>query len=127
MNSKEFSQIRKLLRKTQKQLARQLCISTKAVQSYEQGWRRIPSYHEQQMLLLLFLKSSSNRNIQPCWEVTDCPGKWKDNCIVWELKSSYFCWLINGTFCQGVLHKSWDEKIKMCRECKVLKSVLSIG
>jgi len=121
MNSKEFSQIRKLFGKIQKQLAEQLCISLKAIQSYEQGWRSIPSYHEQQILFLLSLKNSSNGNENSCWELTDCPDKWKENCMAWELRSRHFCWLINGTFCQGKENTNWEEKIKICRECKVLK------
>ena len=124
MKNKEFSNIRYHLEKSQKQLAKLLCVSTKAVQSYEQGWRQIPPHQEQQMLLLLSLKSFSNWNIQPCWEIKDCPSKWRDTCIVWELQARHFCWLINGTSCQGKVHKNWNEKVKICRECKIFKSVL---
>jgi transcriptional regulator with XRE-family HTH domain len=51
MEGKEFSQIRHYLGKSQSQLARILCVSPKAIQSYEQGLRHIPIYIERQILL----------------------------------------------------------------------------
>ena len=125
MDSKEFSQVRFLLGKTQDQLARLLSVSSKAIQSFEQGWRHIPPYVERQMLILLSLKVSGDRNIRPCWEINNCPNEWRENCIVWELKARYFCWFLNGTFCQGQIQESWDKKIQLCRECEVYKSMLS--
>lgn len=126
MNNKEFSQARHFLGKTQNQLAQLLSVSPKAIQSFEQGWRHIPPYIERQMLLLLSLKRSSDSAIQPCWEIKNCPGEWRENCIIWELQASYFCWSMNGTFCQGQTHKSWEKKIKLCRECEVYKSMLPV-
>ena len=127
MESKELSRIRKYLGKTQNQLAQLLCVSLKAIQSFEQGWRNIPSHIEREMLLLLSLKRSFDSNIRPCWEIEECPNHWKDNCIVWELQARHFCWFINGTFCQGKIHKSWDDKVKLCRTCEVYKSMLPTG
>jgi DNA-binding XRE family transcriptional regulator len=124
MDNKEFSQIRSILDKTQDQLARLLSVSPKAIQSFEQGWRRIPAYVERQMLLLLSLKRSLTRDFRPCWEIKNCPNEWRDNCIVWELQARHFCWFMNGTFCQGRIHKGWDEKIQLCRDCEVFQSML---
>ena len=123
MTSKEFSQIRHVLDKTQGELARILCISLKAVQSFEQGWRNIPSYIERQMLLLLSLKRLSSSDTQPCWEIKQCPAEWKDNCIVWELQARHFCWFMNGTFCQGQIQNSWGKKIEICRTCEVYQAM----
>lgn len=124
MYKKKFSQIRKFLGKTQKQMGKLLSVSTKAVQSFEQGWRHIPSYIERQMLMLLSLKKPIDRNFKPCWEIIDCPGEWRGNCIVWDLKARHFCWFLNGTFCQGRSPKNWAEKIGLCRECEVFISIL---
>ena len=124
MDNKEFSQIRKLLGKTQKQLAELLCVSVKAIQSFEQGWRNIPSHSERQLLLLFSLKKPMDMNFKPCWEIKDCPGEWRDNCIVWELKARHFCWFLNGTFCKGKLQNNWSEKILLCRECEVYRSFM---
>ena len=124
MDSKEFSQIRHFLGKTQGELARLLCVSPKAIQSFEQGWRNIPPHVERELLLLMSLKTFFDSNIQPCWEIKKCPDEWRYNCIVWELQVRYFCWFINGTFCQGMTHKNWAEKIKLCRECEVYRPML---
>ena len=124
MDKKEFSHIRKFMGKTQNQLAQLLSVSPKAIQSYEQGWRNIPSDIERQMLLLRALNRRLNTNIRPCWEIKNCPDEWRNNCIVWELQARHFCWFINGTFCQGRLQGSWENKIKVCRECEVFKSIL---
>jgi len=105
-------------------MARILCVSPKAIQSFEQKWRNIPSHIERESLLLLSLKTSFDSNIRPCWEIKKCPDKWRDNCIVWELQARHFCWFINGTFCQGMIHENWNEKIKLCRECEVYSSML---
>ena len=53
MDGKEFQYLRQKLQKTQKQMAQLLGVSLKAVQSYEQGWRNIPSQVERQVLLFL--------------------------------------------------------------------------
>src|SRR4030042_7005282 len=98
MHSKEFSRARRYLGKTQNQLAQLLAVSPKAIQSFEQGWRRIPPYVERQMLVLLSLKSSSDRDTQSCWDLKNCPQEWRENCIIWELKAGDFCWSMNGTF-----------------------------
>jgi len=57
MNSQDFKMARKALGKTQKALAQMLCISAKAIQSYEQGWREIPPHIEREILLLLSTKN----------------------------------------------------------------------
>jgi len=126
MNSNEFSLARHFLGKTQNQLAQLLAVSPKAIQSFEQGWRRIPPYVERQILLLLSLKKSSDREIQPCWDLKKCPQEWRDNCIVWDLKAGNFCWSMNGTFCQGQRQRSWDKKIRLCQECEVYKTLLPV-
>jgi len=124
MDSMQFSQARHLLGKTQVQLARLLSVSPKAVQSFEQGWRRVPAHVERQVLLLASLKRSPDGNVLPCWESRSCPDKWRSSCIVWELRARHFCWFLNGTFCQGRMNESWDEKMRFCRECEVYETVL---
>ena len=125
MDNKEFSQIRHVLSRTQNQLARLLCVSPKAIQSFEQGWRRIPTYIEREILLLLSLKKmSSDKIIKPCWEIKNCPSEWREKCFLWELKAVYFCWFITGTFCQGRLQENWKKKHELCQECEVYQSMI---
>lgn len=124
MDAKGFSEARTFLGKTQDQLARLLCVSSKAIQSFEQGWRDIPPYVERQTLLLLSLKRSQGRSIPPCWEVRNCPHEQRENCTAWEFKAGHFCWLITGTFCQGQVQEGWNEKVRLCRECEVYRSTI---
>jgi len=125
MESKVISKIRCYLGKSQKELSQLLCVSTKAVQSWEQGWRNIPAGTERQLLLLLSLKRQQDKGTKPCWDIVNCPDGWRRNCSAWEFKAGHLCWFINGTFCQGNLQKNWDKKIKLCQDCKVFKSKLS--
>jgi len=123
MDNRELSRIRQSLGKTQEELARLLCVSTKAVQSFEQGWRNIPASAERQLLFLLSLKRSSDKSSKPCWEIRDCPEEWRRNCTAWEFSAGYSCWFINGTFCQGQYQGNWEKKIELCRQCEVFLSM----
>ena len=67
MKKKQLAEIRRHLGKTQSQMAQMLGVSTKAVQSFEQGWRNIPVHVERQVLLILALKSRASRKDKPCW------------------------------------------------------------
>lgn len=124
MESKDFSNIRRYLDKTQNQLARLLCVSPKAIQSFEQGWRSIPASAERQLLVLLSLKRAADATAKPCWKIKNCPAEWRDKCIVWEYKARHFCWFLNGTFCQGECQDNWQKKIELCRQCEVFLSTI---
>lgn len=125
MTSEDLRNHRKRLNKTQKDLASLLGISLKAVSSYEQGRRIIPSHIERQMLFLISHKRSPKLHLEKCWKVLACPKEKREKCPAWEFKSGTHCWLINGTICQGEPQKNWDDKIKFCYECEVLKRVLA--
>jgi DNA-binding XRE family transcriptional regulator len=73
VDRKEFSHIRRHLGKTQSQLAQLLGTSLKAVQSFEQGWRKIPVHIERQLLFLLAMKRTRDREQVPCWVIERCP------------------------------------------------------
>lgn len=127
MKNKEFVQTRHYLQKTQKEIAQLLCISPKAIQSYEQGWRHIPSDIEREMLLLMSLKKTAEVPPSPCWEAKNCSNEWREHCIVWEYKIRSFCWFVNGTFCQGRFQDSWDNKIRICRQCQVFSQMIPLS
>lgn len=124
MQRKEFAQVRHHLGKTQKQLAELLGVSIKTIQSFEQGWRNIPTHTERQALLLLALKSSHLNNYRPCWKIRKCPVNIRKSCPAWEFKAGHMCWLINGTICHGEVQKSWKRKMQICRKCTIFKSAL---
>jgi DNA-binding XRE family transcriptional regulator len=127
MDKREFSDIRRRLGKTQLQMAHLIGISLKAIQSFEQGWRKIPVHTERQSLLLLSLKDSRIQKAKPCWSIKKCPRETRRSCPAWELRAGQMCWLINGTMCAGKLQKSWPHKMEMCRKCAVLQWADSRG
>jgi len=122
----EFSKIRRYLEKTQLQMAQLLGGSLKAIQSFEQGWRNIPVHIERQVLFLLALKNLPHKNNSSCWVIRRCPMETKQNCPAWEFQVGNLCWFINGTICQGHVQESWQKKMKICRQCKVFRTMLPI-
>ena len=123
MENKDFLDIRKRLGKTQKELAALLGTSLKAVSSYEQGWRGIPTHVERQLLFLLSQKMRQLRPQSNCWETKRCPEKKRKLCPAWEFDAGQLCWFINGTICDTKTKTTWKEKITVCRQCEVMKGI----
>jgi len=105
-------------------MAQLLGTSIKAIHSYEQGWRIVPSYVERQVFFLIAKKKETEKKIKQCWIVNKCPAEQKKRCPAWEFKAGKLCWFINGTICDGEPKKDWKEKIKTCRSCDVFKVLL---
>ncbi len=122
MDSRKFIELRKTLGKTQRQIANLLAISLKAVCSYEQGWRSIPTHVERQLYLLLSRKVQQQENTN-CWDLRNCPEEKKIKCPVWEFDSGQFCWFISGTLREGADYKTWEKKMEMCKTCEVMKNI----
>ena len=126
MKKKEFAEIRRHLGKTQNEMAQVLGVSTKAIQSFEQGWRNIPVHIERQVLLILALKSKAFKRNQSCWLKKDCSRENRENCPAWQFDAGNLCWFINGTICEGSPQDSWQKKMKICRECEVYRSLFPL-
>jgi DNA-binding XRE family transcriptional regulator len=122
----QFTAIRHHLEKTQSQMAQILGVSPKAIQSFEQGWRNIPVHIERQVLLILALKSRASKKTKPCWLTRRCPAEDRQNCPAWQFDAGNLCWFINGTICEGTTQGSWEEKMKICRDCEVYQSMLNL-
>ena len=123
MEATQFSGVRHYLGKTQNQLAQLLCVSPKAIQAFEQGWRNVPASAERQLLFLLFLKRSLDGKNVLCWKVKRCSVEWRNICPAWQFKAGNFCWFINGTLCRGEVQRKWRDKIAICQQCEVFLSV----
>jgi len=123
MEKKEFSKIRLFLGKTQGQMAQLMGVSLKAIQSFEQGWRKIPTHIERQALFLLAVKGLPPQKAKPCWETHKCAVETKRNCPAWEFRAGHLCWFINGTICSGESQESWRKKMKICRQCVVFQAM----
>jgi hypothetical protein len=125
MKEQEFRGIRKSLGKTQKEMAQLLGVSLKAVHSYEQGWRSVPTAVERQMYFLLSRKTAATSRTRPCWKIRKCGTAAKRQCPAWEFRTGDLCWFINGTVCKGQAQKDWREKMNLCRSCEVFRSQLA--
>jgi DNA-binding XRE family transcriptional regulator len=74
MDKKRFAKIRAYLGKTQKQMAQLMGTSTKAIESFEQGWRNISPHIERQLYFLLSQKTIMGRKKSlDCWVIRKCP------------------------------------------------------
>jgi DNA-binding XRE family transcriptional regulator len=124
VNKDEFKKYRQRLNKTQKQMAELLGTSLKAIHSYEQGWRTIPAYIERQLFFLVSRLLNKGKRTRPCWTVKKCSAQDKAQCPAWEFAAGDFCWLINGTVCEGIAQKDWNEKMKICRSCEVFSYII---
>ena len=125
MESKQFSYLRNRLGKTQRQMAQLLGTSEKAIQGYEQGWRKVPMHVERQVLFLVSRLREKKKDLKPCWVIKKCPPKRKKQCPAWEFRSGRLCWFINGTICECKVQKNWHEKMKICRSCEVFSTFFS--
>lgn len=126
MEKEEFVEARVKLDKSQKEMSQLLGVSVKAIYSYEQGWRSIPTHVERQVFFLLSRKRGA-RNLskaKPCWIIKKCPPKRRKQCPAYEYDAGKFCWLVNGTICECKAQKNWKEKMKICRECAVMNDLI---
>ncbi len=127
MDSKEFSSLRQRLQKTQKQMAQILGTSLKAVQSFEQGWRKVPVHIERQVFFLISNWGEGPRKSRPCWDIRDCSTENREACPAWEFNLGHLCWFVNGTICRGEIQGSWPQKMKVCRTCEVFAQTVKAG
>ncbi len=121
MDAGEFSALRRRLQKTQKEMAQLLGASVRSIQSFEQGWRRVPGHIERQVLFLLAMKKGV-KELRPCWEIQGCCLENREECPAREFRVGHLCWFITGTRCQGKVYATWARKIKQCRKCQVFNA-----
>jgi len=125
MLGSDFKKFRKELGKTQKEVARLLGVSLKAVHSYEQEWRNIPVHVERQLLFLISRhRSRSENGSPPCWEVKGCADDLRENCSAYEFNCGDLCWFVNGTVCNGQICRNWQQKMAICRKCLIFRRLM---
>jgi DNA-binding XRE family transcriptional regulator len=112
------------LSKTQKEMAHLLGVSLTAIRSYEQGWRSVSVHVERQLLFLIAKRRKIEFRQEPCWVVKRCPKDVRGNCPAWEFRVGQLCWFINGTICKGEVQNSWTKKMRLCRKCVMLRSLV---
>jgi hypothetical protein len=77
------------------------------------------------MFLMLSRIVEDKKARKPCWVINKCPSSRRKQCPTWEFRAGKLCWLISGTICEGVVQKNWNEKMKICRSCEVLTSLIA--
>jgi transcriptional regulator with XRE-family HTH domain len=119
----DLRSVREELGKSQSELAALLGVSTRAVQSYEQGWRPIPP-HVQKMAALLFFLSRRKEvhSLSPCWKVRNCAPDTRAECPAFEFKAGDLCWLLTGTRCGARKGVPWEAKLAECVNCQVMQN-----
>jgi DNA-binding XRE family transcriptional regulator len=116
--------VRVALGRTQKQLGAVLGVSTKTVQSYEQGWRRVPLRVITQLLVLLALYRKRSLKEVPCWKVKNCPKRIRDACPSYTIGDGRFCWLIAEKVCRAVRGLKKEEGARGCMTRLVVARLL---
>lgn len=125
VDRREFTATRRYLGKTQNQMAQLLGTSLKAMQSFEQGWRKVPVHVERQLLFMAARRFSGVPGKGPkCWTAQGCPKESRMECPAWEFQLGNLCWFVNGTICHGEAQGDWQKKMKLCRKCDVFTSMM---
>lgn len=117
----KLKQLRRILGKTQREMAELLGISIRAVQSYEQGWRAMPPALQKLVSFLLYQHwRKDNPSPRPCWEINRCPTERQCRCASRQFCNGECCWITTGNRHRGEEMKGWEEKFAKCRTCPVL-------
>ncbi len=123
MEALDFSRLRSLTGKSQKDLAAMLGVSRKAVESYEQGWRAVPATVERMLYYIAFkLKGPALEAQRPCWEARSCPEEERAFCAAWISGEGQFCWFITGRLCAASRHSGGSGEY--CYGCPVFLGLL---
>jgi DNA-binding XRE family transcriptional regulator len=110
---------------SQSQFADLAGVSSRAIQSCEQGWRK-PSSSLERTLLLLLLAHRNGPEFEnlDCWDVRDCPAELRDGCLVFWCRQGHVCWLLSGNKCEGRPMRTWSDKKKACGRCDVMRRLV---
>jgi transcriptional regulator with XRE-family HTH domain len=130
LDSRDFARIRTKLGKSRRELAELLGVSLKAVESYEQGWRKVP-VHVERVLYYLLCKLGGGKTASPsCWTAKKCPSERRTRCIAFSVKEGAYCWFFTGRLCaQAGTKKSNSEDAETglgaCYGCAVFLKMLN--
>ena len=101
MRLENIHDVRQVLGVSQSKAARLLGVSTKAVQSYEQGCRSVPAHVRRTVAILLYMQwRKQNGTPLPCWEINRCRPDARCECPTFLFQAGDFCWMLSGTLCR---------------------------
>lgn len=114
---------------TQAQLAKAMGTSAKAIQSYEQGWRKVPTRALIQMFVLLAIHRRRKLDPVPCWEIRQCPPEARAKCPSHTIGDGQFCWFVSAGAgaCRctpGSAASDGEDRLLPCMDCEVIRRLL---
>ena len=119
-----FRHVRDALGITQREMAIILGLSDKAIQSYEQGWRKTPeSVFRTLNVVYVTHRLRNRRGAFACWKARGCPAEMRKNCRTFKMGAGHLCWLVSGNKCNGQEFRTFEEKNQVCQRCKVYRQL----
>ncbi len=117
--------VRKELGLSQVGFADLLGVSTRAVQSWDQGWRK-PSLALQKSILLALIawRQGDNFGAQMCWDAKNCSQATRERCLAYRARQGHLCWFMTGNICEGRHVRKWSDKMAFCGECTFFQALL---
>lgn len=114
---------------TQAQLAMAMGTSVKAIQSYEQGWRNVPTRALLQLLVLLAIRRRRQVDAAPCWDILRCTPEMQKGCPSFTFGDGQFCWLVcaGGGKCRCASRRRVRRTrgdLLPCMQCDVVRRLL---
>ena len=116
--------VRGKLGMSQSQLADVLGVSSRAVQSYEQGWRTPPRPVTSHLMTVLALYRDHPMQSPPCWNLTGCTAEKRRRCAACSVGRGRFCWLLSGRACGNRRTSGQAAGPQQCVGCIVMKNLL---
>lgn len=117
--------VREVLGKSQSELGALLGVSTRAVQSYEQGWRPVPLHVQRSAALLLFLAwRKLQKRVEPCWSIRACTPQQREDCPSYQFRAGDLCWMLRGNRCAGKRHAD-ETDMSRCQKCPTMAQWLA--
>lgn len=117
--------VRAILKLSQREMGLLLGVSTRSIQSYEQGWRPVPPTVQKLAGLFLSLKRRKDRpKRKPCWKIVKCPPNVLKECWAHQLNAGDICALA-ATDPRGKKNLAgWErELLEVCTECRFIKGL----
>ena len=116
--------VRSKLGLSQSQLASVMGVSPRAVQSYEQGWRKPPQPFATQLMTVLALHVGHPDHFTPCWSLTGCQDAKRGTCRAVTVGRGSFCWLLAGRACGKNKTEGGASGELPCIGCTVMRTLL---
>ena len=123
----DIKTIREEMGLTQQELAVQLGISRRTVQSCEQGWRSLGVALEKCLLLQwMAYRQGEALTRMRCWEVKQCRSEQREHCFTYLTRQGFMCWFLSSSACDCQQFSQWDDKKAHCRQCAFFQQLFRV-